>query len=221
MPRVKNPEYRQFIETGLINTIPDRDFKAMLDKLESPHKMEAQALAAMVYLSGRRPIEVVDLKVKDIAIKPAHIRIVFRTAKKGRATLVHLPHTSKITPYFSRHFERLPTTWKDWFVFHSFRSKAKRTVKIKNKRTGEIKEKQYLAQANKLHHHFTKWFGVPTYFLRHNRFSKMSEAGADLQEITYAKGSNDPRSAMRYVHLSAKRAEAMKKYYEDQEELKG
>ncbi len=76
--------------------------------------------------------------------------------------------------------------------------------------------KRYPELAGKLGYYFGKWFfnvegGISPYFLRHNRFSKLSEAGLSMQDIRMLKGSKTLESVNCYLHLSAKAAKNIAK----------
>ena len=72
---------------------------------------------------------------------------------------------------------------------------------------GEIKEVE--ETTNKVYYHVKKWFegvlpdSIPPYFLRHNRWSKLSEKGVDLNTLRMLKGSKTYDSITPYLHLSS------------------
>ena len=87
-------------------------------------------------------------------------------------------------------------------------------VRLKDDKKGN--ERSRLECTNKLRWYFKKWFafvpgGITPYFLRHNRFSKLSEKGASLEEIRQIKGSKSFNSVFPYLHLSAKTAKSIAK----------
>ena len=63
-----------------------------------------------------------------------------------------------------------------------------------------------------LRYHIKSWFenvledSISPYYLRHNRFSKLSAAGAKLEDIRMLKGSKTIASVMPYLHMSTKTA---------------
>ena len=64
----------------------------------------------------------------------------------------------------------------------------------------------------KLYNHFKHVFdgteleGIPPYYLRHSRFTAMSEKGATMNDIKIWKGARDLKSVNAYMHRSLEQA---------------
>jgi len=98
------------------------------------------------------------------------------------------------------------------YLFPHFRSKTKRTNVYYTKK-GERKIKNYDYVSNGLWYHFDKWFEgeINPYFFRHNRFSKLMEAGGTMEEVMFLKGAKSMESVRPYIHMSKKKSEEIAK----------
>jgi site-specific recombinase XerD len=80
-------------------------------------------------------------------------------------------------------------------------------------KSGKIRE--YIETTSKLRYHIPKWFedvipdSINPYYLRHNRFSKMSLKGASVQDIKNMKGAKSIASAEYYIHMNTKKAKQL------------
>jgi hypothetical protein len=68
--------------------------------------------------------------------------------------------------------------------------------------------RNYIDYTGSLRYYFRKWFArlpigvISPYYLRHNRFSKLSEEGLTDTELRFLKGSRSNESIVPYQHLS-------------------
>jgi len=207
MPKISNIEYKRFIEEGYINIVDRTEFSAMLERLKHPQIKQARALFILLYYSGRRPSEILQLKAENLKKEGRYIVMVVPTLKGGRFSTLMLPHTN---PHIKELWEYCKTMFPEQWLFYSFRSNHKQRFRVKIKGIEELRQYDHLAR--RLYYWLKKWTGLPPYFFRHNRFSDMSDKGASLMDIVHAKGAKDPKSAMAYQHLSKKRAKEIAKF---------
>lgn len=63
MPLIKNARYKQFLKTGFIETLDRSVFDKLLARVEHPKdKQQARALMILLYITGRRPSEILELR---------------------------------------------------------------------------------------------------------------------------------------------------------------
>jgi site-specific recombinase XerD len=202
--RIKNKWYRQFLDEGIIRTLSEDDIIKALDNVKGNYSAEGKALLTTLYYTGARPIEVLDLKAKDIIKKNSYVLIKLRGAKKGKPRTIYLRYS---LPLAKELYKYATTVYNEMFLFFHYRSSYKREVTSNKGETKVVYE-----TTAKLRYWFKKWFsnvlddGISPYFLRHNRFSKMMEAGLSIEEIKQMKGSRTTSSVEPYLHLSSRTA---------------
>lgn len=222
MAEIKNEQYKQFIETGAINTLKEEDIVTVLNFMQSigvKYLPEAQACVIAHYLTGARPNEVLDLISQDIQRDNQFYTIQMKGSKGGLPRKIHISVKNELArKLYAYAVTQFPTA----YIFYHFRSNSIRsgtTASLKNGKK-RIYTKDYADVANNLKYHFKKWFGVlfkdgiPPYFLRHNRFSKLAEKGATLEDIRQIKGARTVQSVTPYTHLSTERSKEIGKKIE-------
>lgn len=204
--RITNPNYRKFLDKGEIETIGREELKRALANVKGKHTKEGRSLLILLYFSGARPNEALRVKSEDIERDNSYVTVQLPGSKGGLARKIYLSYTDEFVKELYQYSKGL---FPGQYCFFHFQNHYKRTTLSKK---GEIKE--YDSIADKLRYHFKKWFagvvpdGIPPYFLRHNRFSKMSEEGASPEEMRLIKGSRTFESISPYVHLSSKAAKS-------------
>lgn len=211
MPKIRDESYQKFLKSGLIDLIPGSEFASMIKKVEHKTQDQARALVILLYITGCRPVEAIDLNPENFDKKGKKIELTIPTKKGGRARILFLPE-NKYTLELYNYSKKFPV---GFFLFYSFRSKARNWVTWDTKKGR--KNKAYVRTNTKIRHWFKKWFNVTPYFFRHNRFSAMAMQGASMQEIASVKGAKDLKSVMPYLHLSTKQAKKMSKYFQVKE----
>lgn len=199
MPAIKCEPYKQFLETGVIEIIDKEKFKELLDAVEHPYVQHARALLILLYYTGRRPSEILELTHKDIRIYSNRIEVRFPTKKRGRATIIQIPR-DEITAELWNFFKE-QVSHPDAYIFWMLRSSKKRI----------INGKEYHDVSAKLWYWMKKWsnkigMDLCSYFFRHNRLSDLAMKGADLHDLMFVKGAKDIKSVMPYLHISEDRA---------------
>lgn len=196
MPRITNRWYRQFLDTGVIELVRQDEFAELLARVEHKHQTQARALTIILYITGRRPSEVLDLTGQSVQKVYQSVQMTLTTRKGGAATLIELPLQN---PLIAEFWDYAKEVFPTMYLFWAFRGRGKTTT-------------------DKLRYWFRKWScgmerSWPPYFFRHNRFSTMAQQGATPEEIKYLKGARTLASVEPYLHLSTARAKKLKKYF--------
>jgi len=202
---VKNVNYREFLDKGIIKTLGERDILRAMKNITGRYKLEGRALLITLYYTGARPIEVLNLTAKDIKKEDSYLIIQIPASKGGKARPFYLQYDNELVKELYGYASKC---FPDMYLFFHFKGNYRRLYKTKS---GKITER--FSVADKLRYYFKKWFkdiegSIPPYFLRHNRFSKASLAGMSDREIKQLKGSG---SIDYYTHLSAKTAKQLAK----------
>jgi len=204
MPDIKNSEYKFFLDTGLINVMTPQEFENLLLVVEANPPDEttpeqAKALMILLFYSGRRPSEIVELKSEAFSKEGSYLRVTFRTKKKGAGTILYFPLRNKHIKEVWEYVKNLPP---QMYVFWYFRGESKK---------GKYKDTTY-----KVRYWVQKWSRlvgkelVP-YFFRHHRLSVLAMRGASPEELKFWKGAKSLQSVEPYLHLSQAQAKKLAK----------
>jgi len=210
MPKIINKKYNEFIKEGLIQTLEKEDVNYFLKKINHKFIKEARTLFILMYYTGARPAEILNLTAGDIRKEgQSYLVIQTRALKNGLPRQIRLRfravHIKEVYDFSIGRPENM-------YLFPHFRSKTTRTNSYVTKK-GDRKIKNYVYVSNGLWYHFNKWFGgeINPYFMRHNRFSKLMDAGASMEEVMLLKGAKSMESVRPYVHMSRKKSEEIAK----------
>lgn len=207
MPAIKDSAYKQFLDTGLISLVDKDVFAEALAKVKHKHQQQARCLLILLFYSGARPSEILELRGGSVKREGRYVKILFPTKKRGRYRtlfLLNKGHIKEILKYSAPLFP-------EQYLFWVFRSKNEKTVRYRTLRRGNV-TRNYVETTKRLYYWVKKWIGITPYFLRHNRFSGMAAAGASDFEIMFAKGATDFRSVAPYRHMSQRQAKKTAKY---------
>lgn len=211
MPKIVNPEYRNFLTRGFIQEITPKQFEGFLDNLSRlSHRVKTPELRAffiLLYLTGRRPVELLELKVGDINKKGRYYAVDIPTAKRGLFSLIYLPKTSLTDEVFSLY----RNMWREMFLFNSLICRSRNIVRYKDK-NGNTTVKTYEHKSARIYSLIKRATGLNPYYFRHHRFSDIARKGASPFEIMHLKGARDLKSVQPYVHMSSKQAKRIAKY---------
>ena len=212
MAKIKDKAYRQFLDTGLIEMIDIDAFRLLLQSVQHQDIQQARALCILLYFSGRRPSELLDLRAKNITRNKLYLKMFILTKKKGVPTTLFIHKNNlinEVLDYAGKCFH------PDMLLFWHFRSECKKTIR-KKERDAEGKEtiKTYneIETSKKLWYWFKKWFGITPYFFRHNLLSYMAAHGATDYELMHQKGSRRIDSVLPYRHFSEQQAKKAARY---------
>lgn len=209
MPKIVNSEYAAFNREGLINPIELDAFEDILKRVKHPsNTAQARALFIILYYSGRRPCELVELKPENIDKEGRYIVIRFITKKGGRATTLSFPknkHTLEAYDYCKKCIPKTP-------CFYNFISESKNKVCWTTK-AGQPRFKEYSRDSKRVNYWVNKWTKRPAYWFRHNRMSLLAMKGATDRELMFFKGAKDHKSITPYIHLSKATAQKVAKYF--------
>ena len=209
MPKIVNPEYKAFNREGIINPIELDAFEDILKRVKHPtNTTQARALFILLYYSGRRPCELIELKPENIDKEGRFIIIRFITKKGGRATTLAFPKNKHLLEVYDYCKKCIPDT----HVFYNFMSETKNKVCWKTK-AGQPHFKEYSRPSKRINYWVNKWAKRPAYFFRHNRMSLLAMKGATDRELMFFKGAKDQKSIQPYIHLSKAASQKLAKYF--------
>lgn len=211
--RIQNINYRQFLDVGLINVINEDQLRQALSNIKGMrggrYVTEGRALLIALYYTGARPNEVLALRGKDVTKEGQFVRVFLKGSKRGLPRPVYLRlKKSEVQELFKYASSLFP----DLYLFFHYKNTYIRHYLNKK---GDVKEK--VEVTDKIRGYVSKWFtgviegSITPYYLRHNRFSKLSMAGASLQELRMIKGSKTEGSVTPYLHLSTRTSKALAK----------
>jgi integrase len=152
------------------------------------HLPSHKVCVALLYISGARPAELVELKKKSFRVVGSDVHITMPTKKKGyeRVLPFDIEETSFLKDLILPYIEALPSP-DSWIL--PFRTPTR------------IKQIIYMASKGQL---------CP-YNFRHNRLSQLGLIGASLQELMNFKGARDPDSVMPYLYRNPAALEGIKR----------
>lgn len=212
--------------------VTEEQFKQWLDSIPTqklPYKcdpLQAQALFIIVYITGRRPDEISELKAKDILRtkligNKTMYELRIKTLKKGKQHPIYLP----LSKYMQTVYDYMKHFPEEYYVFWAFRKENKNTVKWHNERkiliretnsTGQVTETDGIkSEDNKrvydrhgalIGYYINLWTGRPAYWFRHHRYSSMYANGATDAEVQMFKGAATWESIEPYKHMSSRLA---------------
>jgi len=209
--RIKNKWYVEFLEKGSIQYIKPEHIDQVTANFKGKNRDMSLSLIYCLYLTGARPIEILNLKAKDVCRDAQYVKIQVPAAKNGLPRPIYIKWTNKYAKHIHEYARQL---MPEMFLHYSFRGKYVRQVINKKGIVKEYKELSRPVRSN-----FAKWFTgilgdetVLPYHLRHNRFSQMSEKGASPEEIRISKGAKTYASVTPYIHLSSERGKKIAKF---------
>lgn len=198
--RIKNHLYNQFLEKGLIEILEPEHIDKASNNIKGKYEQQHKSILYTLYLTGARPIEVLELKPKNHTKQKGYLKIDLPPAKNGLARPFYISLKNKYAKHIWKYSQ---TIMPEMYLYWKLRGKYTRERLTKK---GNLKK--YNETSRPLRYHLTKWFkGVLTtdiipYYLRHNRFSKLSANGATPEEIRLLKGAKTTNSVTPYLHLS-------------------
>lgn len=209
MPKITNPNYQKFLKDGIIDPITEEQLHHALQNIKGQNHKEGRALLITLYYTGCRPAEAIQLKGEHIDKENNYITIKIPGGiKKSLPRTIYLaykhPAVKELYAYAKGRFPGM-------YLFHNYKNRYIRTIRKHGKEITRIET------TDKIRYHIKKWFtgivpgSITTYFLRHNRFSKLAIAGADDRDLRQLKGSRTYESITPYIHMTAKSSKKIAK----------
>ena len=178
MPRYTNPQLVSMMETGVLSVLTDID-----PFLARARNAQEKVLLLLLFLTGARPSELLEMTSDDIVRERNHLVISIKTKKKGRYRVLYIP--LKGSGVFVRYARMLADIVDNSYVpgMRLFFNWSK---------PFHIRDRVYYLTKKK----------YPPYFFRHNIMTILAMRGASLKELQYWKGASDSRSVESYAHIS-------------------
>lgn len=209
--RIKNKWYVEFLEKGSIQYIKPEHIDQVTANFKGKNRDMSLSLVYCLFLTGARPIEVLNIKAKDVVRDSQYLRIQVSAAKNGLPRPIFIKFSNKYAKHIYEYARQL---MPEMYIHYAYRGKYVRHVINKK---GVVKT--YAELSRPVRSNFAKWFTgilgdetVLPYHLRHNRFSQMSERGATAEEMRISKGARTYASVMPYIHLSSERGKKISKF---------
>lgn len=213
MPLIKNKRYLKHFKKRQIELISPKEFYENWGQIKAkPHIQNLlKDFFLLMFWTGRRPVEILNLKGDDLrrtALKEPNGNyrdyLLINTHTKKGGNDVEIMLVFEQIPQLEQFWERIQGCPADFMYFSLLRTRGKNTLHWKTRPTedypnGEPKSKTYDEPTKKIFYWSTKYFGVPAYFFRHNRFSTMVSEGATFQDIKIFKGAKSPNSVEPYI----------------------
>ena len=217
--KIKNKLYTNFLKAnGTRKFEEDEDgFTFMLEELprniehvlkrvtgiRGKYILEGQALMQLMFVTGCRPIEALLMKRGHIDVKGNDVSFSLRTAKHGKPRVISVDKTIVCVDYILEHQSH---TFPDKYLFIHYQSTMDDAVRM----------------SNKVWYHINKWTkgiikdkpneSIPPYYFRHNRFTRMADDGASLEDIQRIKGARKADSVAFYLHQTKKNIRKASKF---------
>lgn len=226
MGKITNQFYKAFLDGFLITEITRQDINKVLNNLQHKHQEQAEVLIIIAWTTGARPNEYLRLTPERFSRSTDFLEIQFPGSKGSSPRTISMPRYLKDStdedPFTKKVFDYMRRTYEKQYLFWFFRSDAlqRGVTKRYTTKDGQIVEKHYdkvyNKLANKLNYYFPKWFkclfpeGIPPYYLRHNRATKVLEqAGREATIETF--GWKTEHTLKKYAHKTKKMREEIGK----------
>ncbi len=207
MPLIKNKRYLKHFKKRQIELISPKEFYENWEKINAkPHLQNLlKDYFLLLFWTGRRPVELLDLKGEDFrrtslkeedGIYQDYLLIETHTKKGGNDVEIML--VFKQIPKLEQVYQRIQGCPPDFRYFELLRTRGKNTLYWKTK-AGEPRSQEYEEPSKKIWYWSNKYFGVPAYFFRHNRFSTMVNEGGTYEDVKIFKGAKTSSSVDPYI----------------------
>ena len=208
--QVKNKNYVEFLETGMMKTLDIDIISKALDNVKGVrglHIDEHRSFLITSYYTGARPVEILSLRQGDVWKEENYILFKIPAAKNGKTRILRIN-------YKRRHIKECYLyCWHQFPGVLLYPNMIGSTIKYVTLPNGV--KKKYIEKTRRIRYYMKHWFdtliddGIPPYYLRHNRFSKTSLKGGSTEDIMIMKGAKDIKSAQYYIHMNAKKSKQL------------
>lgn len=240
---ITNESYLKVLKTKEMELVPPEKLDDWISKIpltKKPRKAtdkQCAALLILLYYSGARSAEVIQLQPEDMseiefkATDEAAVRIAYQvqlvTVKKGKPLRNVIIPRNKYTRILYDNVKLRPPGSKCFDAFIARGGAAKNTVRWKVKtiayvrENGELrreevveeKEKTYSRiQGNKIYDFINRLTGMPPHFWRHHRLTWMDEKGATRGELAQFKGGK-LQSTDEYIAMTSEKKKRYLNYF--------
>lgn len=180
-------------EKVLPNVLSKEEVKAIL---EASNNIKHKTMLSMIYSSGLRRSELLNLKLSDIDSKRNVVIIKQSKGKKDR-----------ITPLSPKILELLRSYYKEYAPKnYLFEGQEKNTPYSARSLEEVLKKSIKLAKINK---------PVTLHWLRHSYATHLLESGTDLRYIQELLGHNSSKTTEIYTHVSTNNIQKIKSPFDD------
>lgn len=205
MSRIKNKNYREFLDKGTITPVTENHIKLAFENIKGKHRLSNRAYLITQYYTGARPGELLVMKAKSMSIAGSYLVVFVPGSKGGLPREIRLRLKLELVKELADYVKHCHP---EQLLFGHLVGEYK-TIKLNKKGN----EKVYFDRSAKLRYFFKKWFkgvfdeGLSPYFLRHSRMSNLSFAGISAEGLRQFKGSRTYGSVLPYLHMSKEKSE--------------
>lgn len=222
MPKITNKRYKLHFKSGEFEVMPPKEFYAGLKEIEAkPYLLSVlKYYFLLLYWTGRRPIEILELKRenfkktslldKEKAVWDEYLKIYCPAKKGSYPVIVYLAFDN--VPFLEDLWDWLQGGPPDFLPFYLLHSKHMQIIRWKTK-AGIPRERENKNLSGRILYFSKKFFDVPPYFFRHNRFTDVGLKTGDFNTVKAFKGSKTLASVDPYIHRTAEQMRKIAKDY--------
>jgi integrase len=213
--KITNPQYRKFMDGDYLLIATVDHINKAIDTIKTMRKRNEKELIhflIIIYYTGARPAEILKLNRESFKIEGRELSIDIQTLKRGSPRKNLIPMRHALVKQLWQYVSSLPpyTPIFDKLCASRLLPSKKKDGTLSADKNGL--QKFHTDTTYKVYNHFKHVFdgteleGIPPYYLRHSRFTAMSEKGASIQDIKYWKGAKSIDSVNPYMHRSLAQA---------------
>jgi len=195
--KIKNVNYRRFLDTGIIDLIGRDRLIQILDNVQHRSQLQARALVICMYITGARPIEIMNIKSNDFYQQGQDLFINMPASKRGKPRILIYPMMDELVKELWDYVARFPPEAYPFFMFKSQNIALNKTKRGFNR---------IVRRSTRLLYWVKKWSAnldigsITPYYFRHNNFTILANEGANEKTLMYCKGARDSASISYYIH---------------------
>jgi len=167
---------------------PKEDVIALI---HATNNLKHKAMLALIYGSGLRVSEVVELKIRDVCSKSMRIRVDDAKHGTNRYTILSDLSLEVLRDYFKRYFSQMNYSRNDWLFPGKNKDRHLSTKTVKNTLL-KLREKLELDSR------------ISSHTLRHCFSTHLLEDGVELSYIQQLLGHKNIHTTSQYVHMTSK-----------------
>lgn len=128
--KITNKHYREFLDKGIIQILNETDIKKALKNVKGKYTRQGRSLIIILYYSGARPNEILNLRSKDIQKDGKNIAVYIQGSKGGLPRTLQFQHQK---PLIKEFYDYATSLMDNAYLFYHYRSKRKRIYKRQRK----------------------------------------------------------------------------------------